>query len=81
MPFDPTFVNPLAKRPGSPLVAHPSSDAFLSAACYTKVNLHLTLCGNELGKNVKNFQKIVETFPHGPLIRGVFKEFIFSKIA
>ena len=47
----------------------------------TKVNLHSTLCGNELGKNVKIFQKIVETFPHGPLIRGVFKEFIFSKIA
>ena len=47
----------------------------------TKVNLHSTLCGNELGKNVKNFKKIVETFPHGPLIRAVFKEFIFSKIA
>ena len=51
------------------------------AAKTTKVNLHATLCGHELGKNDKNFQKTVETFPHGPLIRGVFKEFIFSKIA
>ena len=53
----------------------------LQMAENTKVNLHSTLCGHELGKNVKNFQKNVETFPQGPLIRGVFKEFIFSKIA
>ena len=52
-----------------------------AAVSGTKFNLHSILCGHELGKNVKKIPKIVETFPHGPLIRGVYKEFIISKIA
>ena len=38
------------------------------------------MCGNELGKKCQNISKIVEPFSHGPLIRGVNKEFTSSKL-
>ena len=47
----------------------------------SKFNLYWILCCSEVWEIIKNFRKIFEILKNGPLNKGVFKEFIFSKIA
>ena len=47
----------------------------------SKFNFNWFFCGDELGEMIQNFLKIFEIFQNGPLIKGLNKECIFSKIA
>ena len=47
----------------------------------TKVTFNWILFLDKLWENIKKNWKMFQISPNGPLIRGVIKEFIFSKIA
>ena len=54
---------------------------FANLLSFPKVTFNWIFFLDKLWENIKNFWKMFEISQNGPLIRGVIKEFIFSRIA